>query len=110
MRGAVCYENIPCPTRPDILASGRPVVIVSATPDRKVVQVVPITSNTSKLTDMDPMHVPVVIKGKQNVALCEQLRTVRQSELRRTPMGVVSDIELDAISKALRELLGLKQS
>lgn len=108
MRGQIHYENVPPPTRPDILSSGRPVVVVSASPNRTVIQVVPITSNPAKLTDGDPMHVHVVVKNEPNVALCEQLRTVRHTELRRTPIGSVSDEEMEAINKALRDLLGLK--
>jgi mRNA-degrading endonuclease toxin of MazEF toxin-antitoxin module len=109
MRGFVCYENMQCPTRPDILTSGRPVVIVSARPDRSVVQVVPFTSNLKKSADGDPMHIPVEINGIPSIALCEQLRTVRWSELRiGNLIGHCTAEEMSAIDRAITTLLGLQ--
>ena len=109
MRGFVCYENMQCPIRPDILSSGRPVVIVSARPDRSVVQVVPFTSNLKKSADGDPMHIPVEINGVPSIALCEQLRTVRWAELRTGAfIGQCAEEEMSAIDRAIKVLLGLQ--
>ena len=108
MRGFVYYENIPGQTRPGILSSGRPVVVVSTVLNRSVVQVIPFTSNLKKSADGDPMHVPVEINGKGSIALCEQLRTVRVEDLRRNPVGHCSADEMSAIDRAIKQLLGLQ--
>lgn len=108
MRGMICYENSVCPTRPDIVSTGRPVVIVSADTRRSVAQVIPVTSNQTKTGDGDPMHIPITVKGNRSTALCEQLRTVRTAELRRTAIGYCTVEELSAIDRAIKVLLGLQ--
>ncbi len=110
MKGAVYYENAELGTRPDIINSGRPVVIVTENPTRNVVQVVPLTSNIDKLRSGDPMHVAVSVCGNLSVALCEQLRTVHSNELRRFPIHVCSEDEIEQINAALQELLGLNHT
>ena len=107
MRGSIFYENLPVETRPDIVSSGRPVVVVSKNLNRATVQVVPITSNPARHGDGDPMHVPIIVNGRESTVLCEQIRTVRISELRRFPIGYCSESDLKAINIALGELLGL---
>ena len=108
MKGAVYYENAQIgELRPDIITSGRPVIIVTDKPARNVVQVVPLTSSEEKRNDGDPMHVPICLHGRESTALCEQLRTVRAEELRRFPIGICSHQEIKNIDIALRELFGL---
>lgn len=108
MKGAVYYENAQIgELRPDIIASGRPVILVTDKPMRNVVQVIPLTLNEARRNDGDPMHVPICVNGKESTALCEQLRTIRAEELRRFPIGICSHQEIKNIDIALRKLFGL---
>lgn len=105
-RGDVYWVDFD-PSRGSEIQKIRPAIIVSATPanyrlDR--VQVVPLTSNTSRL---HPTEVLVEVDGRLSKALANQIRTVAKERLGRR-MGALSPDDLYAVEMALRIQLNLR--
>lgn len=105
-KGLIYFENVQMPQRYGIIASHRPVVVVSERPSGEAVQVVPLTTSTHKMDGLF-CHVPIETTGRCSVALCEQVRTATVSELSRFPKGFCSAGEMKKIDAALRRLFAL---
>ena len=109
IRGGIYYEAAPSSKEcKGVIMSGRPVVLVSPRPWGDVVQVVPLTTSAKRRTDGFPHHIPVMLGEEENVALCEQVRTVDLSYLKKRLIGAVSTQTLCEIDAQLKRILGLE--
>ena len=105
-RGEVWCVKFNTPSVGGEIEKQRPAVIVSNDPANKHlnrVQVVPLTSNIDKLF---PSEAYVMLNGKQNKAIADQLTTV--SKLRLTNMeGKLSSADLKKVEQAIKTQLDL---
>jgi mRNA interferase MazF len=80
----------------------RPAVIVSNDGANRV-QVVPLTSNTSRIYVTEP---PVLLAGRRHKALAIQVRTVAKERLANR-IGMLASQDIGAVARALRIQLDL---
>ena len=84
----------------------RPAIIISNNSSNKImnrVQVIPVTSNTSKCY---PCEAYVEINGKMSKAMADQLATVSKIRL-KTKMGEVSEKNMSDLERAVMTQLDL---
>ncbi len=105
-RGEVWWINFD-PSVGGEIKKERPAVIVSnnaANRNLKRVQVVPITSNLSRIY---PSEALVTLQGRQGKAMADQLTTVSKQRMRKKA-GEITSEEMIAVELAIQVQLGLR--
>ncbi len=104
-RGDIYWVDLN-PTKGSELSKQRPCVLVGATPinkARRTVVVVPLSSVTKA---RPPLTIAVSCLNKKAIAICDQIRTVDKSRLRKSA-GRLSAQDLIALDDGLRRILAL---
>jgi mRNA interferase MazF len=104
-RGDVYWVNFD-PARGGEVRKQRPAIIVSNDAANRAlnrVQVVPLTSNTSRVYSAEAL---VLVDGRPHKAMADQIRTVAKERL-SDYVGTLSAVDLAGVERALRFQLGL---
>ncbi len=104
-RGDIYWVDLN-PTKGSEINKLRPCVLVGATPinqARHTVVVIPLSSSTQA---RPPITILVSCLGKQAIAVCDQIRTVDKSRLKKSA-GRLSEEDLNALEDGLRQVLCL---
>ena len=104
-RGDVYWVDLN-PTKGSEINKLRPCVLVGATPinqARRTVIVVPLSTSAAPLP---PINIAVTCLGKTVTAVCDQIRTVDKSRLKKQA-GSLSVKDLSALDDGLRQVLVL---
>ena len=104
-RGDIYWVDLN-PTVGSEINKQRPCVLVGATPinqARHTVVVVPL-STASKARP--PITISVSCLGKQVTAVCDQIRTIDKSRLKKSA-GSLSEKDLNSLDEGLRQILSL---
>lgn len=104
-RGDIYWVDLN-PTKGSKINKQRPCVLVGATPinqARHTVVVVPLSTATNA---RPPITIAVACLGKQVTAICDQIRTVDKSRIRK-PAGSLSEQDLHALDEGLPQVLCL---
>lgn len=104
-RGDIYWVNLDPATGSEINKL-RPCVLVGATPinrARRTVVVVPLSTSVKA---RPPLTISVTCLGKQVTAICDQIRTVDKTRLKKL-VETLSDKELTSLDDGLRQVLSL---
>jgi mRNA interferase MazF len=104
-RGSVYWVDLN-PTQGSEINKLRPCVLIGATPinlARHTVVVIPLSSSTQA---RPPLTISVSCLNKQAIAVCDQIRAVDKSRLRKQ-IGYLSEKDLTALDQALCQVLCL---
>ncbi len=106
-RGEVWWVDFPNPTGGEI-QKRRPCVIISNDVSNRFlnrVQIIPLTSNVEKLQAGEAY---VNVGGKPGKALATQIQTASKERVLNR-MGMLTELEIEQIEKAIRVQLGMKK-
>ena len=104
-RGDIYWVDLN-PTTASEINKQRPCVLIGATPinkARRTVVVVPLSTSASA---KPPITILVSCLGKPVTAICDQIRTVDKSRLKKLA-GTLSEKDLNALEDGLRQILCL---
>ena len=104
-RGNIYWVDLN-PTKGPEINKARPCVLVGATPinqARRTVVVIPLSTSAKA---RPPMTILVSCLGKKVTAVCDQIRTVDKSRLKKSD-GSLSAKDLNALDDGLRQVLSL---
>jgi len=104
-RGDIYWVNLD-PTTGSEINKLRPCVLVGATPinqARRTVVVVPLSTSPQA---RPPLTISVTCLDKQVTAICDQIRTVDKTRLKKI-VGTLSAKELNSLDDGLRQVLSL---
>jgi mRNA interferase MazF len=104
-RGSIWWVDLD-PTRGAEIRKDRPAVVLSADGLNRIRRTVVIVPLSTKPAPRPPINVAVDSAGKDSVAVCDRIRAVDRSRLRRLA-GVISHADLRAIEDGVRAVLAL---
>lgn len=104
-RGDVYWVDLD-PTKGSEIKKLRPCVILSASPINRARHTVVIVPLSTAAKAYSPISVTVTCLGKRVTAVCDQIRTVDKSRLKKSA-GELSLDDLEAIEDGLRQVLSL---
>ncbi len=104
-RGDIYWVDLN-PTRGSEINKLRPCVLVGATPINQARHTVVIIPLSTSAKAHPPITIAVSCLGKQVTAICDQIRTVDKSRLKK-PAGHLSIKDLDELDEGLRQVLCL---
>lgn len=104
-RGDVYWVDLD-PTTGSEINKRRPCVLVGATPINQARQTVVVIPLSTSAKARPPVTVSVFCLGKQVTAVCDQIRTVDKSRLKKLA-GSLSEKDLNSLDDGLRQVLSL---
>ena len=104
-RGDIYWVNLN-PTTGSEINKLRPCVLVGATPINKARRTVVVVPLSTSAEERPPLTILVSCLGKQVTAVCDQIRTVDKSRLKKL-VGSLSEKDLNALDDGLRQVLCL---
>ena len=104
-RGDIYWVDLN-PTRGSEINKLRPCVLVGATPINQARHTVVVVPLSTAAQARPPITISVSCLDKQVTAICDQIRTVDKSRLKK-PAGSLSEKDLDALDEGLRQVLSL---
>jgi len=84
----------------------RPCILVGATPINQARHTVIVVPLSTSATARPPVTIAVTCLNKKVTAVCDQIRTVDKSRLKK-PAGSLSISDLNALDNGLRQVLSL---
>jgi len=104
-RGEIYWVNLD-PTTGSEINKLRPCVLVGATPINKARNTVIVIPLSTSAKARPPITIAVSCLGQTVTAVCDQIRTVDKSRLKKMA-GVLSLKDLDSLEDGLRQVLCL---
>jgi mRNA interferase MazF len=104
-RGDIYWVDLN-PTKGSEINKLRPCVLVGATPINQARRTVVVVPLSTAAVARPPITIPVTCLDQQVTAVCDQIRTVDKSRLRKTA-GTLSAKDLNSLDDGLRQVLSL---
>lgn len=104
-RGDIYWVDLN-PTKGSEINKLRPCVLIGATPINQARHTVVVVPLSTAAQARPPITISVSCLGKQVTAICDQIRSVDKSRLKK-PAGHLSLKDLDALDEGLRQVLSL---
>ena len=104
-RGDVYWVNLN-PTKGSEINKERPCVLVSATPINMARHTVVVVPLSTQAIIKPPITVAVSCLGKKVAAVCDQIRTIDKTRLKKQA-GALSEDDLDILDDGLKQVLDL---
>lgn len=104
-RGDVYWVDLN-PTKGGEINKLRPCVLIGATPINQARSTVVVVPLSTKAKAIPPITIAVTCLDKEVTAVCDQIRTVDKSRLKKSA-GSLSHKDLEAIEDGLRQVLVL---
>lgn len=104
-RGDIYWVDL-SPTQGSEIKKIRPCVLIGATPINKARSTVVVVPLSTSGKPRPPLVIPLQCDGKGVVAVCDQIRSVDKSRLRKQ-VGELSTSDLASLDDSLRQVLSL---
>lgn len=104
-RGDIYWVDLN-PTQGSEINKLRPYVLVGATPINKARSTIVVVPLSTSAKERPPLTILVSCLGKEVTAICDQIRSIDKSRLRKQA-GSLSEKEMDAIDDGLKQVLCL---
>ena len=104
-RGDIYWVDLN-PTKGSEINKQRPCVLIGATPINQARHTVVVIPLSTAAKARPPITISVACLGKKVTAVCDQIRTVDKSRLKKSA-GALSEKDLKALENGLRQVLCL---